>query len=160
MSKILLIQGPNMAWLGRREPDIYGTTTAGELDEMLAAHAERRGYGLAIFYTHVEGEAIARIYEAVDDGTEVLVMNPAGMTYAGYALRDCLKAVAPALPYIEVHMSNIEARGMHSIPGEAAAGIVAGLGVTSYFLALEAALALAGNKAIWADPAPGSSGAT
>ena len=98
MTKILLIQGPNMAYLGRREPEIYGTTTAAELDAMLAAHAERHGCELEIMYTHVEGEAIARIYQAVNDGTEVLVMNPAGMTYAGYAVRDCLEAVAPVLP--------------------------------------------------------------
>jgi 3-dehydroquinate dehydratase-2 len=149
MTKILLIQGPNMAYLGRREPEIYGTTTAAELDAMLEAHAARRGYALEIMYTHIEGEAIARIYQAVDDGTDMLVMNPAGMTYAGYALRDCLKAVAPELPYIEVHIGNLEARGMRSIPGEAAAGIVAGLGVTSYFLALEAALERAGNPPIW-----------
>ncbi len=152
MTKILLIQGPNMAYLGRREPEIYGTTTAAELDAMLEAHAESHGYALEIMYTHVEGEAIARIYEAVDDSTDILVMNPAGMTYAGYAVRDCLKAVAPDLPYIEVHMANLEKRGMRSIPGEAAAGVVAGLGPTSYLLALDAALALAAERA--GAPAP------
>lgn len=146
MTRILLIQGPNMAYLGRREPEVYGTTTAAELDAMLEAHAERRGYSLEIMYTHVEGEAIARIYEAVDDRTDVLVMNPAGMTYAGYAVRDCLKAVAPVLPYIEVHMSNLEKRGVRSIPGEAAVGVIAGLGATSYLLALDAALALAAER--------------
>ena len=118
MTRILLIQGPNMAYLGRREPEIYGTTTAAELDALLEAHAESHGYALEIMYTHVEGEAIARIYEAVDDSTDVLVMNPAGMTYAGYAVRDCLKAVAPDLPYIEVHMAILEKRGMRSVPGQ------------------------------------------
>lgn len=152
MTRILLIQGPNMAYLGRREPEIYGTTTAAELDAMLEAHAEGHGYALDIMYTHVEGEAIARIYQAVDDGTDVLVMNPAGMTYAGYAVRDCLKAVAPVLPYIEVHMSNLEKRGVRSIPGEAAVGVIAGLGATSYLLALDAALALAAERRA----APGS----
>jgi 3-dehydroquinate dehydratase-2 len=149
MTRILLIQGPNMSYLGRREPEIYGTTTAAELDEMLRAHASRRGYSLDIFYTHIEGEAVGRIYRAVDEKVDVLVMNPAGMSYAGYVLRDCLRATAPVLPYVEVHMSNVEARGIHSIPGQAAAGMVAGFGVRSYFLGLEAALAIAGNPPVW-----------
>jgi 3-dehydroquinate dehydratase-2 len=149
MTSILLIQGPNMSYLGRREPEIYGTTTAAELDALLTDHAARRGYALDIFYTHIEGEAVGRIYRAVDDKIDALVMNPAGMSYAGYVLRDCLRAVAPVLPYVEVHMSNVEARGIHSIPGQAAAGVVAGFGVRSYFLGLEAALALAGNEPVW-----------
>jgi len=136
-----------MAYLGQREPEFYGTTTAAELDAKLAAHAKRRGYDLDIFYTHVEGEAIGRIYRAIEDGVDALVMNPAAMSYAGYAMRDCLRAVAPKLPYVEVHMSNIEARGIRSIPGQAAVGIVSGLGVNSYFLALEATLSLLGREA-------------
>jgi len=143
MTRILLIQGPNMSYLGQREPEIYGATTAAELDAMMTAHAEEHGYTLDIFYTHVEGEAIGRIYRGLDEGAEVLVMNPAGMSYAGYAMRDCLRAVAPRLPYIEVHVSNTGARGIHSIPGEAAAGVIAGFGVRGYLLALDAALELA-----------------
>lgn len=149
MTSILLVQGPNMTYLGRREPEIYGKTTAEELNAMLMAHAERRGYALDIFYTHVEGEAIARIYQAVDDKADVLVMNPAAMSYAGYALRDCLRAVKPLLPYVEVHMSNVEARGIHSILGAEAAGVVFGFGVQSYFLGIEAALTLAGRDPLW-----------
>ncbi len=149
MTKILLIQGPNMAYLGRREPEHYGTTTAAELDALCRGHAGEHGYELEILYTHIEGEAIGRVYQAVDDGTDVLVMNPAGMTYASYPMRDCLKAVAPELPYIEVHVRNNEARGLHSIPGEAAAGIVAAFGMNSYLLGLEAALLLAGHRPGW-----------
>jgi len=146
MTRILLIQGPNMSYLGYREPEIYGTTTAAELDTMVNAHSAEHGYTLDIFYTHIEGEAIGRIYQGLDEGADVLVMNPAGMTYAGYAMRDCLRAVAPRLPYIEVHVSNNGARGIHSIPGEAAAGVIAGFGVQGYLLALEAALELAGHE--------------
>ena len=70
MSKILLIQGANMAWLGRRQPEIYGTTTASQLDEILQAHAAQNAYDLDIFYTHLEGEAIGKIYQAVDEGID------------------------------------------------------------------------------------------
>jgi 3-dehydroquinate dehydratase-2 len=93
-----------MVHLGKREPEFYGTTTAKELDAMLQEHAKSRNYRLEIFYTNIEGEAISRIYQAVDDGVDGLVMNPAGFNYAGYALRDCVKGAS--LPYVEVHMTN------------------------------------------------------
>ena len=95
--KILLLQGANLTFLGRREPEIYGSTTPAELDAMLQRHAQQHGYQLEIFYTNVEGEAINRIYRAVDEGFEGLVMNPAGFTYAGFALKDCIKGAAIAL---------------------------------------------------------------
>jgi 3-dehydroquinate dehydratase II len=138
--RVLLVQGANMAYLGQREPEIYGRTTAAELDAMLAAHAREHGVQLEILYTHVEGEAIGRIYQAVADGVSGLVMNPAGFAHAGYALRDCLRAVAPRLPYVEVHMSNIEARGITSVMAGAARGTIAGFGVRSYFMGFDALL--------------------
>jgi 3-dehydroquinate dehydratase II len=138
MPKILLIQGPNMSYLGKRQPEIYGTTTAAELDAMLRAHAKANKYSLEIFYTHSEGDAIERLYRAVDEGLDGLVMNPAAFLFAGYALRDCLRAVP--FPYVEVHMSNIERRGIHSILAETGVGMVAGFGVRSYVLGLEAML--------------------
>jgi 3-dehydroquinate dehydratase-2 len=138
MPKILLIQGPNMSYLGKRQPEIYGTTTAAELDARLAAHAKAHKYSLDIFYTHSEPEAIGRLYRAVDEKVDGLVMNPAAFLYAGYALRDCLRAIP--FPYVEVHMSNIEKRGIHSILAETGVGMVAGFGVRSYVLGLEALL--------------------
>ena len=144
MSRILLIQGANMVWLGKREPELYGTTTAAELDAMLMEHAKNNGYELEIFYTNVEGEAIGRIYEAAANGVDGLVMNPAGFVYAGYALRDCLKAVR--LPYVEVHMTNIDKRGMTSALAPVADGMITGLGVHSYLLALDAMLHLLTGK--------------
>ena len=138
MTRILLVQGANMSRLGKREPAIYGTTTAAELDAMLERHADERGYGLEIFYTDVEGEAIGRIYDAADRGVQGLVMNPAGFNYAGYALRDCVRGAG--LPYIEVHMTNIEKRGIHSVLAETAVGVVHGFGTHSYILGLEAML--------------------
>ncbi len=139
MTHILLIQGANMTWLGRREPEHYGTTTAAELDEMVRDHAQRHSYQLDIFYTHVEGEAIATIYDAVDKGIDGLVMNPAGFSMNGKALHDCILGCAP-LPYVEVHMSNLAKRGKESVLADVARGVVMGFGTDSYLLALDAML--------------------
>ncbi|GAB2876833.1 type II 3-dehydroquinate dehydratase [uncultured Microbulbifer sp.] len=140
MTKILLVQGANLSYLGKREPHIYGTTSAADLDMHLRSHSEQLGYDLDIFYTNVEGEAINRIYEATRAGTDGLVMNPAGFTYAGYALRDCVKAVG--LPYIEVHISNVEVRGIRSVLSNVSVGMLTGFGLDGYEMALEAMLRL------------------
>jgi 3-dehydroquinate dehydratase II len=136
--KILLLQGANLTFLGRREPEIYGTTTAAELDARLQRHAREHEYKLEIFYTNIEGEAIDRIYWAVDDGFDGVVMNPAGFTYAGFALKDCIKGAA--LPYVEVHISNIAKRGIHCVLSDVAEGLISGFGMHSYILGLEAML--------------------
>lgn len=128
--RILLIQGANMEWLGKRQPELYGTTTAAELDAIMAVDAERLGVALEIVYTNLEGVAIDRIYQAARDGVDGLLMNPAGFLYAGYALRDCLRGAR--LPYVEVHMTNIERRDMRSVLAGEADGIVVGLGIDSY----------------------------
>ncbi len=141
--KILLIQGANMAYLGKREPEIYGTTTAAQLDQLLQLHARERDFELEIYYTHIEGEAIARVYRAADEGVDGLLMNPAGFTHAGYALRDCLRSMR--FPYVEVHMSNIDKRGLKSVTAETARGIIAGFGLRSYLMGLDALLALIGD---------------
>ncbi len=152
MPKILLIQGPNMSYLGRRQPELYGRTTAAELDALLRAHARTNKYRLDIFYTHSEGAAIERLYRAVDERVDGVVMNPAAFLYAGYALRDTLRAVP--FPYVEVHMTNIEKRGLHSILAAEAVGMVAGFGVQSYVLGLEAMLGHLRAKGGGAAPAP------
>ncbi len=143
--RILVLQGANMAALGKRQPEIYGTTTAAELDALMEAHAARRGATLDIFYTHIEGEAIGRVYQAADDGVDGLLINPAGFLHAGYALRDCLRSFKP--PIIEVHMSNIDKRGLHSVTAEAAHGIVAGFGIRSYLIGLDALADLIAERA-------------
>ncbi len=109
MTKILLVQGANLTFLGRREPSIYGATMPAELDAMLHRHARKHDYVLDIFYSNIEGEAINYIYRAVDEGFDGLVMKSAGFTYAGFALNDCIKGAG--LPYVEVHISNIAKRG-------------------------------------------------
>lgn len=140
MTTILLLQGANMAYLGKRQPEIYGTIPAAELDQMMQRHAKKRGVKLEIYYTHIEGEAIGRIYRAADEKIDGLLMNPAGFTYAGYALRDCLRSMQ--FPYVEVHMSNIDKRGFKSVTAETARGVIAGFGLRSYLMGLDALLAL------------------
>jgi 3-dehydroquinate dehydratase II len=133
-----------MVWLGKRQPEIYGTTSAAELDALVLGWARERGMEVEIAYTNHEGEAIDRIYAAAAAGIDGLIMNPAGFLYAGYALRDCLRAVR--LPYIEVHMSNLEARGLHSVMAGEADGMITGLGIDSYPLALDAMLRLLARR--------------
>ena len=144
MTKILLVQGANMAYLGKREPEIYGTTTAAQLDRILQRHARERGFELEIYYTHIEGEAIGRIYRAADEGVDGLLMNPAGFIHAGYALRDCLRSMR--FPYVEVHMSNIDKRGLKSVTAETARGMIAGFGLRSYLMGLDALLDLVKDR--------------
>jgi len=134
-----------MAWLGKRQPEIYGTTTARQLDEMLQAHAAKNAYDLDIFYTHMEGEAIGKVYQAVDEGVDGLVMNPAGFTYRGEALRDCILACGD-LPYIEVHISNLAKREIKSALVSAAHGMLMGFGLHGYVLALDGMLDLLKTK--------------
>ena len=134
--KILLIQGANMEYLGKREPELYGTTTAKELDQLLDKAAEQLDLQLIIRYTNIEGEAISWIYEAERTGFEGLIMNPAGFLFSGYALRECLKSIS--LPFIEVHITNIDRRGMYSVTACEASGMITGLGIESYLLALSA----------------------
>jgi 3-dehydroquinate dehydratase II len=134
--KLLLIQGANMEYLGRRQPELYGTTTAKELDGLLRRRARQLGVELDILYTNTEGEAVSAIFKADRAGIDGVLFNPAGFLHAGHALRDCLKSIRA--PAIEIHMTNIEKRGYGSITVEAAVGMIAGFGVDSYTLALEA----------------------
>ncbi len=140
MKNILVIQGVNLRWLGKRQPELYGTTSAKELDARLMRHAQQHGYALSIEYFDVEGEAIRRIYDAVEAGVDGIVMNPAGFTYAGYALRDCMLGVKDEMPIIEVHITNVAARHSNDVPAAAAAGVIFGFGLLGYEIALEAML--------------------
>jgi 3-dehydroquinate dehydratase-2 len=136
--RILLIQGPNMSYLGKREPEIYGRTTAAELDALCLAHAKKRGYELDIFYTHSESAAIERLYEADAQKMDGFVMNPAAFCVTGVAIANCIKAIP--LPYVEVHVSNIDRRKVSSITAPEAVGVIHGFGINGYMLALDALL--------------------
>ncbi len=134
--KLLLIQGANMEHLGRRQPELYGTTTAKELDAVLRKRARTLGVALDILSTNTEGEAVSAIYKADRAGVDGVLFNPAGFLHAGHALRDCLMSIQA--PSIEIHLTNIEKRGRRSVTAEAAIAVIAGFGVESYLLALDA----------------------
>ena len=138
MKKIILIQGANLTYLGKREPEIYGCTTPDELNETLLDYAKRKSFELEIFYTNLEGEAINRIYQCADQGFDGLVMNPAGFSYSGYALKDCIKGAG--LPYVEIHISNVAKRNIHCVLSEVSVGVITGFGMYGYQLALDAML--------------------
>ncbi len=149
--RIMLIQGANMNWLGRRQPELYGTVSAEDLEKMLVRHATRNGHSLKVFQSNIEGEAIDRIYRAVEEAADGLLMNPAGFGYAGYALRDCILGVR--LPYVEVHMTNVEKRGIHPVTASVADGFVSGLGIDSYFVGFDGLIELLKERQA-AGPAP------
>jgi len=134
--KLLLIQGANMEYLGTRQPELYGTITAKELNSIIRRKARDLDVGLDILYTNTEGEAVSAIFRADREGLDGLLFNPAGFLHAGHALRDCLKSIGA--PAIEIHMTNIEKRGYGSVTAEAAVGLIAGFGIDSYLLAIEA----------------------
>jgi 3-dehydroquinate dehydratase-2 len=133
---ILVIHGPNLNLLGRRQPEIYGTTTLDEIDETLKQAASARGFELVVTQSNYEGALIDQIqrYGWVTSG---IIINPGALTHYSIALRDALAAV-PA-PAIEVHLSNIAAREEfrhHSVISAIAHGTIAGLGASGYVLAL------------------------
>jgi 3-dehydroquinate dehydratase-2 len=139
-----VLNGANMNWLGKREPEFYGTRTLEEVNARVAARAAERGCSVEFFQSNVEGLAMDRIYAAAEAGVDGLLMNPAGFSHAGYALRDCLRAVR--LPYVEVHMSNTEARGIEPVTSGEAVGVVAGLGANSYLVGLDALLGVIAER--------------
>ncbi len=136
--RVLLVQGANMASLGRRQPELYGTTTARELDALVRRHARSRRVDLQIFYASREGDAVSAIQVAARSGIDGILFNPAGFLHSGHGLADCLRSVG--VPAIEVHVTNIEKRGRRSVTASVAAGVVAGFGVDSYRLAFDALL--------------------
>lgn len=139
--RILVLHGPNLNLLGTREPSIYGAASLEEINARLAALAQARGAALACFQSNAEAALIDRVQEAGRDGTQFIIINPAGFTHTSVALRDALAAVK--LPFIEVHLSNVFAREPfrhHSYFTDAAVGMICGLGARGYELALEYAL--------------------
>lgn len=141
--RILVLQGANMVHLGQREPEIYGSATAADLDALLHAEAKARNVEIEIAYSNIEGEAINRIYAANAGGVNGLLLNPAGFQYAGFALRDCLHGVRETLPCIEVHISKKSITdGLHTVTAAAARGMICGLGFDSYIAGLDALVRL------------------
>jgi 3-dehydroquinate dehydratase-2 len=142
--KILVLHGPNLNFLGKREPDIYGATTLEDINTMLQERAEGLGLELTVIQTNHEGVMIDAIQQAQGQYA-CIIINPAAFTHYSIAVRDALAAVS--VPAIEVHLSNIYRREEfrhHSVVSPIAVGQIAGFGANSYLLALEAAAGLLG----------------
>ncbi|MGE0859056.1 MAG: type II 3-dehydroquinate dehydratase [Gammaproteobacteria bacterium] len=140
MSKLLLINGPNLNLLGLREPGVYGSATLADVEQRCAAVAAGLGHDLAAFQSNGEGALVDRIHAARSEGVAFILINPGAYTHTSVALRDALLGVQ--IPFIEVHISNVHAREAfrhHSYLSDIAVGVICGLGVQGYELALAAA---------------------
>ncbi len=141
MARILLLNGPNLNLLGTREPGVYGQITLPEIERYARDRAEQYGHQLDSLQSNSELELIQRVHAAKHDQTAIIVINPAALTHTSVALRDALSAVA--IPFIEVHLSNVHARESfrrHSYFSDAALGVICGLGAHGYLLAIDAAV--------------------
>ena len=141
MNNILVLHGPNLNLLGTREPDVYGCVTLDEINAKLSAQATLNGARLEFFQSNAEAGLIDRIQQARLDGTEFIIINPAAYTHTSVAIRDALAAVA--IPFVEVHLSNVFAREAfrkESYFSDIAVGVISGLGALGYELALQFAL--------------------
>jgi 3-dehydroquinate dehydratase II len=141
MKKILVLHGPNLNLLGSREPDVYGHQTLADINQRLVSQAKSANATAECFQTNDEGALIDRIHQAKKDGVDFIIINPAAFTHTSIALRDALAGVA--IPFIEVHLSNVHAREAfrhQSYVSALAVGVVTGLGATGYELALTYAL--------------------
>ena len=147
MKKILVLHGPNLNLLGSREPDVYGHVTLEEINQRLQQLAKAGGAELQSFQSNAEAALVERVQQARQDGTQFILINPAAYTHTSVALRDALAAVA--IPFIEIHISNVHAREAfrkESYFSDLAVGIISGLGVMGYELALQFALHQSGGS--------------
>jgi 3-dehydroquinate dehydratase-2 len=141
--KILVMHGPSLNLLGKREPAIYGTKTLAEIDAMLVAYGRERGIEIVTYQSNHEGDIIDRIHDAATDNCSAIVLNPGAYSHTSMAIADAIRSVAT--PVVEVHLSNIFARGperARSLTAAESRGIVSGFGHESYVLGIDAALRL------------------
>lgn len=143
MVRVLVIHGPSLNLLGRREPETYGTVTLAELDRRMLTLARQEGASVEIFQSNHEGAIVDRLH-AAPERYDAVVLNAGALTHYSYALRDAIAAIA--IPVIEVHLSNIHGREEFrraSVIAPVVKGQIAGFGPESYLLGLRAALSLA-----------------
>ena len=141
MATILVLHGPNLNLLGTREPDVYGTTTLDDINQLLTGQALSAGHHLQHLQSNAEYELIERIHDAAHQGIDFIIFNPAAFTHTSIALRDALLGVG--IPFIEVHLSNVHSREAfrhHSYFSDIAVGVICGLGTAGYEYALQAAI--------------------
>lgn len=139
--KILVLNGPNLNLLGKREPEHYGTTTLEDILDRLGEQAGTVGAQIKSFQSNAEHELVERVQAAGNENIDFTIINPAALTHTSVGLRDALKAVG--IPFIELHLSNIHAREefrKHSYFSDIAVGVITGLGPIGYELALTAAV--------------------
>ena len=144
--RLLVLHGPNLNLLGTREPKHYGLTTLADINLALAQRAASANVDLEAFQSNHEGALIERVHAAREQGVRFILINPAAYTHTSVALRDALAAVA--IPFVEVHLSNVHAREpfrQHSYFSDLAVGVSSGLGSEGYLLALEYALGRLGQ---------------
>jgi 3-dehydroquinate dehydratase-2 len=142
MARILLINGPNLNLLGKREPEVYGSVSLSEIEARLQKLAAQLGHQVESMQSNHEGTLIDAIHRAGEQAVDFILINPGGLTHSSVSLRDALVGVG--IPFIEVHLSNIAAREpfrRHSYLSDIAVGQVAGLGPVGYELALRGAAA-------------------
>jgi 3-dehydroquinate dehydratase-2 len=135
---VLLLNGPNLNLLGTREPEIYGSHTLADIEHAATAQAHAAGASLVSFQSNHEGALIDRIHAAKTAGVDAIVINPGGLTHTSVALRDALSAVA--IPFVEVHISNIYQREEFrhtSYLSSIAVGVICGLGIEGYRVAID-----------------------
>ena len=141
MTEILVLNGPNLNLLGTREPEHYGTMTLEAINERLARQGQAAGHRLSFYQSNAEHELVGRVQQAIKDNVAFILLNPAAFTHTSVALRDAMAAAR--IPFIEVHLSNVQARESfrkHSYFSDLAVGVISGLGAQGYELALTAAL--------------------
>lgn len=135
---VLLINGPNLNLLGSREPQVYGATTLAEIEQAAQQQCATAGLSLDCFQSNHEGAIVERLHQARGDGTRFVVINPGAYTHTSVAIRDAFAAVD--VPFVEVHISNVHRREefrRHSYLSDLAVGVITGLGVDGYRLAVD-----------------------
>ncbi len=139
MTTITVLNGPNLNFLGIREPGHYGNKTLSDIEKTIKQKAKNYGYQLNFHQSNAEHEIVDLIHQAYHNGIDFIIINPAAYTHTSIAIRDAL--LATNIPFIEVHLSNVHAREAfrtHSYFSDIAVGVICGLGATGYELALQA----------------------